>query len=395
MNTRVLMKIMSRAMIVIALCLILGSACKGGEETPAPSGPSPSGPSTGGNQAPVISSLTAAQTSVAVSTQTEVRCVASDPDGDKITFTWATNGGSFSGSTSESFILWVAPEQYDDYNISVEVNDGKGGSVQSTVTITVGGNNNPVIRELVAKPATLGLGGSSVITCTATDPDSDPLTYTWSASDGDLTGVGKEISWIAPQKTGTFEITAVVNDNKGGQAKNNVLITVASALKTVTLTTIDEETGTVSPDNKDFSRIRAGDDSKETPYQAYWSYNIFGLNHTEIKEAKLIFGPSEIVGEPFTKVGSGSLGGLKLNQVKYGEGLPSYNFIGSSLARATAAMYTEPKIIDVTPEIDWLVKAGAKRFQVQALFGDPNNGNGISEYIEWEGITLEITYTEK
>jgi hypothetical protein len=394
MNKRVLMKIISRAMIVIALFLILGSACKNGEETPGPSTSSP-GPSSGGNQAPVISSLTAAQTSVAVSTQTEVRCVASDPDGDKITFNWATNGGSFSGSTSDSFVLWVAPEEYGDYNVSVEVNDGKGGSVQSTVTITVGGNNNPVITELVAKPATLGLGGSSVVTCTATDPDNDPLTYTWDASDGDLTGVGKEVSWIAPRKVGTFEISVAVNDNKGGQAKSNVMITVQSAMKTVTLTTIDEETGTVSPDNKDLSMTRAGDDSNETPYQAYWSFNLFSLNNTEIKEAKLIFGPSEIVGDPFQKVGGGSLGGLKINQVKYGEGLPKYGVTGNNIEHAQAIMYEKPTIIDVTPEITRLVNAGAKRFQVQAIFKYPKNGNGISEYIQWDDLVLEVSYTDK
>jgi hypothetical protein len=384
--------ILSMVILIIALCFIVGSACsKGDEKSPVPSKPATR---TGDNQAPVISSLTAAQSEVSATNSTEIHCVASDPDGDKIRYTWSTNGGKFSGTTNESLIVWVAPNQYGDYEVTVDVEDGKGGSVQSTVTITVIANQNPVITDLVAKPNTVGLGGSSIITCAANDPDADTVRFTWSASDGDITGVGNEITWIAPRKTGTFEITVVVNDGKGGEARNNVLVTVGSAMKTVTITKIDEETGTVSPNDKDLSKTRAGDDSKETPYRAFWSFNIFSLQRTEIKEAKLIFGPSEIVGEPFTKVGSNSLNGLKLLQVKYGEGLPSYNIIGTALSHATAAMFTPPTIIDVTEEVAWQVKSGAKRFQVEALFGIPNNGDGISEWIEWSDLVLEVSYTE-
>jgi hypothetical protein len=387
--------ILSRILLILALCFVVGTvACnKGGSEEP--SKPSSSGSShIGDNQPPVISSLTAAQSSVAATNSTEIRCVASDPDGDKVRYTWSTNGGKFSGTTNESLIVWVAPSQYGDYEVTVEVEDGKGGSVNSTVVISVIANQNPVITDLVAKPNLVGLGGSSIITCAANDPDGDTVRFTWSASDGDITGVGDEITWMAPRKTGTFEITVVVSDGKGGESKNNVLVTVGSAMKTETITTIHEETGTVSPNDKDLTKTRAGDDSKETPYRAFWSFNIFSLQRTEIKEAKLIFGPSEIVGEPFTKVGSNSLNGLKLLQVKYGEGLPNYNIIGTGLSHAQASMFTQPTIVDVTEEVAWQVKSGAKRFQIEALFGVPNNGNGISEWIQWSDLVLEVSYTE-
>lgn len=384
--------ILSRLLLVIALCSVVGTACsKGNEESPEPSKPATR---TGGNQAPVISSLTPAQSEVSATNSTEISCVASDPDGDKVRYTWSTNGGKFSGTTNESLIVWVAPSQYGDYDVTVTVEDGKGGSVQATATVTVIANQNPVITNLVAKPNTVGLGGSSIITCAANDPDADTVRFTWSASDGDIIGVGNEITWMAPRKTGTFEITVVVNDGKGGEARNNILVTVGSAMKTETIPVIDDETGTVSPNDKDLSKTRAGDDSKGTAYRAFWSFNIFSLQRTEIKEAKLIFGPSEIVGEPFTKVGANSLNGLKILQVKYGEGLPSYTIIGTALSHATASMFTAPTIIDVTEEIAWQVKSGAKRFQVEALFGVPQNGNGISEWIEWSDLILEVSYTE-
>jgi hypothetical protein len=57
-------------------------------------------------------------------------------------------------------------------------------------------------------------------------------------------------------------------------------------------------------------------------------------------------------------------------------------------------MFTPPTIIDVTEEVAWQVKSGAKRFQVEALFGIPNNGDGISEWIEWSDLVLEVSYTE-
>ena len=375
---------------LLAIIALLAVACGPGEPSTEPT------PSPTGNQPPVISSLTAAQMQLSASGSTGIQCVASDPDGDKVKYTWSTSGGVFGGSTSESTAKWQAPQQYGTYDVTVTVTDGKGGSTQHTITLSVVANQNPVIANMVADPATTGLGRSSTITCTANDPDGDILTYNWATSDGNVSGVGNKITWTAPSKTGTFSITVTVTDGKGGEASRNVQLTVATATKTVTINSTKEETGTVSSDgNRDGTKNRAGDDEINTGYRSFWSFNIFSLQNVEIKDARLIFTTKQIAGKPFTRVGSASLKGLKIVEVKYGESLPGYNIIGTKLFYSSAVVFEQPTVVVVTPEIDHQVKSAAPRFQIEALFLSSSNGNGVSEWIEWTDCVLEVTYTDK
>ena len=373
---------------VLAMVAVPGFAC-GPDETPP--APPPSGPT--GNQPPVISSMTAAKMQVYPSGLSEIKCVVSDPDGDKVNITWSATGGKFSGAGHT--VTWQAPEQYGSYDITATADDGKGGSTQTTLTLSVGGNQNPQISSLSADPSTVGPGGKSIITCIASDPDGDVVGYSWSASDGSISGVGNKVTWAAPGKAGTFNVTVIVNDGKGGEAQSNVGITVASSTKTVTINIIQQETGTVASDgNRDTSKTWAGDDDKGIGYRAFWSFNIFSLNRTEIKDARLIFTTKSISGNPFAKVGAESLNGLKVWQVKYGEQLPAFDIIGTKIF-TVQTMFEQPTIIDVTPEVGHLVKAAGNRFQIGALFNKISNGNGVAEWIEWSDVKLEVTYTEK
>lgn len=89
-------------------------------------------------------------------------------------------------------------------------------------------NQVPTINSLIANPNTVVEGGSSTVTCTATDPDADTLTYTWSATGGTVTGTGSIITWIAPSAVGTYTITVTVADGNGGTASDDVVVTVIS-----------------------------------------------------------------------------------------------------------------------------------------------------------------------
>jgi hypothetical protein len=379
--------------IVLVTIAISGIAC-GPDEAPAtkPAPPSATGPS--GNRPPVISSLTPAQIQVYPSGLSEIQCVVSDPDGDKVNITWSATGGKFSGAGN--VVTWQAPEQYGTYEITATADDGKGGSTQSTITLSVGANQNPQISSLAADPSTIGPGGTTTVTCIATDPDGDVVTYNWKASEGSITGVGNKITWIAPGKSGTFNVMVVVSDGKGGKHEVNVGVTVATATKTVTINIVKEETGTVdSNGDKDKSFTRAGDNEKNVGYRAFWSFNIWSLQGSVIKDARLLFTTRNIAGKPFTKVGAQSLGGLRLWRVSYSDTLPSFNITGTKLEKARATLDEQPTVVDVTPEIGHLVQAASTRFQTEALFLKETNGNGVSEWIEWSDVKLEVTYTEK
>jgi len=392
MNKRSL--IMKTAVLLLTLLaiIVLSSACGPSKTPPAPA-PTPP-PTPTGNQPPVISSLTPAQTQVYPSGTVEIRCIASDPNEDKLNFTWSATGGKFSGAGE--IITWQAPKQYGTYTIMVTVDDGKGTSAQSSVELSVGANQNPEISSLIAEPSVIGPSGSSLLTCIASDPDGDGVSYNWKCSDGEITGVGNQVTWYPPNKGGAFNITVTVSDGKGGESQGNVVVNVTAATKTVTINVIQEETGTVdSKGDKDNSKTRAGDDEKNVGYRAFWSYNIWSLNGTKVKDARLIFTTRSLSGNPFREAGAESLGGLKIWSVHYADRLPDFNITGGILQKASMSSYEPPTVLDVTPEVVQLVQGSNTRFQVEALFTKISNGNNIAEWIEWSDVKLEVTYTEQ
>ena len=375
------------AVVMLVMVAMLGSACGPGE---APSAPPP--PTTGGNQPPVISSLTAAQMQVYPSGNTEIQCVAMDADGDKIDFKWACTGGSFTGAGP--IVTWKAPENYGTYDVTVVVEDGKGGMAQASLTMTVGANQPPQISSLVANPSNILYANSTLITCIASDPDGDVVRYSWSASEGSISGVGEKVTWVAPKKGGNFNITVLVSDGRGGETTGNVMVTVSAVTKTVTIPVIAQETGTVDSDgDKDNSRTMAGDDADNTGYRAFWSFNIQNLWGTEIQNANLKFGTPTQANNPFPS--TTGLQGLQMWEVKYGDKLPGFEFIGTALHNKHFWPDSPPAVVDVTPEINRLVQNAASRFQVEALFMLKTNGNNKAEWIEWSEVVLEVTYSEK
>lgn len=371
-------------LVLLAVVAMQGVAC-GPKEQPMPVTP----PTPTGNQPPVILSLVAQTQQLYPSGNTEIQCIAQDADGDQLNFTWAATGGDFSDSGPT--VTWKAPPNYGTYTITVTVDDGKGGSVQRSLDITVGANQAPII-SLSASPSGVLYGGSTLLTCVASDPDGDVVRYSWSASEGSITGVGNKVTWIAPSKSGNFNVAVVVSDGKGGETRGNVMVSVAPATSTVTFTPVAQETGTVdSKGDKDNSRTLAGDDDKNIGYHACWSYNVFSLSGKYVQNATLKLTGSSVVGDPFSSVTG--LAGLRFWKVTYGDKLPDFDFTGSNMIHVPVQTKA-PTSIDVTQEVANVAAAGSTRFQVEALFLKTSNGNNMAEFIQWPDAVLEVTYSE-
>lgn len=253
-------------------------------------------------------------------------------------------------------------------------------------------NQAPVISKVTANPAEVVSGGSTAITCTAADPDDDPLTYTWTASAGTVTGTGSQITWVSPNQSGSYTIGVTASDNRGSKATGSVTVTVSPPTKTVTLNPVPTETGTVDQKNAtDYTQTRAGDDALNVGYRAFWSFDISSLAGKNIQSADLKFTTSNITGDPFAYMPPSSLGGLWLWKDTYGSSLPVFGYVGAKLI-GTGLIYEPPTVVDVTTHIKQLTSYSVSRFQVEALFDKVSNGNITPNMIQWSSVVLEVTY---
>jgi len=345
----------------------------------------PAAPSTASQQL-TIQSLMPVQNQTFPGGTVAIESSVTNPGNSALTYKWSASGGGFGGSGQNN--IWQAPSQVGVYDITLTVEDSKGSYAQSRISITVSSNRAPAITSLTALPVNVTPGGSTVITCAASDPDGDSVRYSWSAADGTISGTGNRISWISPNKNGDIGITCTVSDGKGAESKQTILVNVSPSSNEITIKQVRPESGTVtSTGDKDTTRYRAGDDEKNLTYRAFFSFDIFGLNRTNVRQAKLKFGAGTITGDPFY-----SLVGLRLWRVNYGEGLPDYNITGDNFYSAGPLLTSAPNEIDVTPEIRNLVAAGADRLQLEALFYKASNGNNAIDYIEWPDVNLLITF---
>ena len=193
-------------LVAVTLCLLLFGSC------------------AGSNNPPVVSALHPEKDWVAPSGKCILVCVASDADGDSLTFTWSATGGSFSGTGS--VVIWLAPDTPGTYAITVTVTDGKGAETPKQLSVDVLVNQAPVIESLVAEPSVVVRGENATIRCVASDPDGDALNYQWSAARGNISGQGSVVIWTAPSTCDEYIIKVIVSDIRGSETGGELTIRV-------------------------------------------------------------------------------------------------------------------------------------------------------------------------
>jgi hypothetical protein len=176
------------------------------------------------NHGPVVISLGARPEKVLPLESCKITCHAVDPDEDELSYSWSAERGEITGEGAT--VNWTAPDSGGYYKVTVRVTDPRGGEAMSQVTITVGAP--PVITSLVAAADWITPSGSVQVTCNATDPDGDELSYEWTATAGNISGTGTVVNWTAPQEVGIYDITVVVRDSHGDSATDSLHISVAT-----------------------------------------------------------------------------------------------------------------------------------------------------------------------
>lgn len=85
------------------------------------------------NKAPVIEVLKADPSLVNPGETSIIRCVASDPDGDDLTYLWAATKGDIVEEGASA--IWTAPDSGGTHTITLTVTDGNGGEARRGVRV--------------------------------------------------------------------------------------------------------------------------------------------------------------------------------------------------------------------------------------------------------------------
>jgi outer membrane protein OmpA-like peptidoglycan-associated protein len=149
-----------------------------------------------------------------------------------LTYKWTATGGTIDGSGAE--VRWNSKDvKAGTYTATVTCDDGRSGTANASTDVTVEDKpNTPPTISCAANPATITAGQSSSITSTASDPDNDPLTYSYTTSGGKVTGSGANVQFDSTGAApGTYTVTCHVSDGRGGEKDATTQVTVQPAIE--------------------------------------------------------------------------------------------------------------------------------------------------------------------
>ncbi|CAK7053710.1 MAG: hypothetical protein BACD_02595 [Bacteroides rodentium] len=180
-----------------------------------------------GNRPPRITNQ---PTSTATAGRTYVYQIsATDPDGDSLTYELNQSPSEMTISATGR-VEWAVPTGTSgQFDIEIEVSDGRGGYAYQSYTIGVGEEGNRPPRITSTPTVTGTMGGTYTYQITASDPDSDSLAYALLVFPvGMMISADGKIEWMIPADlVGEIDVEIEVSDGKGGVVRQGYTISVA------------------------------------------------------------------------------------------------------------------------------------------------------------------------
>jgi len=162
-------------------------------------------------------------------------CSASDPDGDPISYHWAASNGRFDDPT-QLHPQFTAPmldcEAARSVTLTLTVTDVHGASASDSLLACVTNLNRAPCVD-AGGDITVQEGATVRLTCSASDPDGDPVSCYWTAGSGRF----DDQTLLHPQFTAPMldceaarnvTLTLIVTDVHGASASDSLLVYVTN-----------------------------------------------------------------------------------------------------------------------------------------------------------------------
>jgi len=152
---------------------------------------------------------------------------------DHVIYGWSGNGVSGNGTMATVQTASLAPGQY---SVQCNVKEGKAGkeglkpweTATGSASFTVKDFEPPTI-SCSASPTTIKPGDTATITAVGVSPQNRPLTYSYSATSGAVTGSGTTAEFSsAGAPTGAVGVTCNVSDDKNHSASGSTNLTITA-----------------------------------------------------------------------------------------------------------------------------------------------------------------------
>ncbi len=161
-----------------------------------------------------------------------LRCMASDRNNDRLTYSWAVDGQPLAATGSE-VSFGSEGRKPGSYNVTCSASDGEAaasGSSRINVKERIIPNQPPTI-ECLTTTMDVASGGSIELRARAADPDRDRLSYRWSSTGGSVSGSGETAVFNASGvKAGSHTVSVAVEDGRGGKASCSMTVNVSERL---------------------------------------------------------------------------------------------------------------------------------------------------------------------
>ena len=190
----------------------------------------------GTNSHPVVTAA-AADSIIGANTSVQLTGTATDPDPppDTLSLQWTATPdiGTFSNPNSLSTV-WTAPGPTDNDRpvtltlTATEPDENLTGS--ASVTVTVRGNQPPIVTA-EADQTTVDVGDTVNLTATATDPEGESMTYSWTSDIGGAFGSPTVLTttWVAPAVSESTVVSLTFTASDGVRTRSATVTVIVRA----------------------------------------------------------------------------------------------------------------------------------------------------------------------